>query len=149
MNSSNAQSVGRIEALKQEVLLAVEEGGIGCKRICAMLCDKWAESIESGSLEPLLHELDLLVLRLQSFQRKARIALPVRNGGLGGQDPEALRSRLRSLGLEVKQTDDGLYAFTGSGDVNDSEEEAMSAALVHHARCQMACITKAHQGEAV
>lgn len=137
MNSSNTQAaVNRLNALKQDVAFSVEDAGFASNLVCGLICDKWIEQIESGSTDSLIRDLDLLVLRLQRFQRKARIALPVPNGGLGGQNPNALRQRLLSLGLGVTQTSNGLFTYPGSVVDFDYEEEALAAAMQEHQRFQ-------------
>lgn len=109
--------------------------GYAHRAAVATLGKNWLDAIGDGSRNVLIHDVDDLIVKLQTFKAQARVCLPICNGGWDGYPMSFWMNRLDMADIYIYQADrdspHGLFGFTGcDADIFTSFDAALSAALV-------------------
>lgn len=135
---------------KMQLELARESDlvGYGIQAAGQLLLANWKTAIGEGSSHALIEDVDALITRLGVLRQKARLVLPIANGGFAGIDPNLLDRQLKLAGVTVYASRDGeSYGFTGCDvDEFDTYDDAFIAALQAHPDVVAAARMHAVQG---
>ena len=107
--------------------------GYALQEAATKLGSKWLDALGAGFNGNLVKDVDDLIVKLQAFQTKARVVLPICNGGFGGQPVFFWAGRLSQVDVLIYESDvaPGNYGFTGcEADVFSSYDDALHAALL-------------------
>lgn len=106
--------------------------GYAYKEAITKIGKNWMDALGDGFKGNLVNDIPRLIARLREFEEKARLVLPIQNGGFAGKPKSYWVEKLSEEDIEVYESDaaPGNFGFTGcDADQYASFDEALLGAL--------------------